>query len=593
MFLVTMVFVAIPVQGTQPEIVIGVVGPKGWIQWDGLWEGTQLAVSHIGGSITIGGTAYTIRLVDIDSHAVPTPDPAAGIAEMLGALAAEPNMRYMIGGFRTECVAPMEEALMDYAAANDRPIWYICGAATDSLVSVVLDDYDRYKYMFRNTPMSSTALFTQIVTFMRGNMLPQIVEATMGLVGMFPQEWNGFIPGYPAESFTGPGRLARMYGNTSKTTLPGVPLPAAADGCLGGVNVYVMADALAWCEDMVRICVGNSVYPTLADGSPNPYASPPSPAAALGPYCTVVGHERPSAVETDFTQEIANAEAAGAHLILPIFSAVAGASFSQFYGTLKPDAVAFGINVESQSAEYWITTSGLCEYECGLMTIGTRSQINPYPNVVTGKTTQDIYDDYVAAYGHGPIYTMWGAYDAIIAMAEPTGLPSLGSFPAGSAPLIALAESTLRAGAVGYFKYTDGPGGAGKGHDLYVSVYASTPFNPPAGAGLPGWVRAYIPQWRSPGSLEVIWPRAYGPAGPNLPYAVGTKLPYWMYSLAETDLSVEGTIDATDLGIVGQFWQAAPQWYLLETDIDDTGFVDILDIARVAKDFGSSVTFPL
>jgi len=594
--LVTMIFSAIPVRGLQNEIVIGLVGPKGWIQWDGIKEGALLAKDHVG-AINIGGTDYTLRFVEIDSHAVPTPDPAAGIQELLSALAAEPNMQYLLGGFRTECIAPMEEACMDYAAANGRPIWIICGAATDSLIQPVVTNYARYKYMFRATPMASAVLLSQILMMVRGNLMPDVGGSTMGLIGTWPQEWavaNDTF-GFPQESFTGPGRLAKMYGNPAANALPGWPLPLAADGCLGGVKVWVMAENLVWCDAMAAVLVGNVGFPEIYPGVPNPYPPPPDPRSALGPYASLagVGFSRPSAVETNFGPFIAAAEAAGAHLIIPIFSAVAGASYTVSYGTLKPKAFSFGINVESQANEYWVSTGGLCAYESSLMSLGTQSVINPYPNALTGKRTTDVWADYVAKFGHGPVYTMWGVYDAIVGMAE--DLPGLGSWPVSTATLIARQEATSRNGILGYFKYTDNPVGTGngKGHDVYTDKYCNTPFWPPLNPlGTVGTVRSHIPQWQN-GRMEVIWPRAYGPAGPNLPSARATKIPSWMYSLADTDLYLDGTIDGFDMGSVGQFWQKTPAWYLLEADMDGNVFINIFDIARVAKDFGTTVSLPL
>jgi hypothetical protein len=605
MLLVTMVLGAIPVRAATNEIVIGIIGPKGGIQWNGLWEGAQLAVADIGGKINIGGTDYTVRLVQIDEASVPTPNPGAGIQNLLSALNAEPQMRYIIGGFRTECVAPIEEACMSFAAANGRPIWIIAGAATDSLITPVISNYARYKYMFRATPMASSVLLTQIATMVRGNLMPKIGTSTMGLIGMWPQEWYGYMPApYTDPSFfQGPGRLAVMYGDPNAKNISQIlgipysmlPLPNAEDGCLGGVKVYILADNLAWCEDMVRVLVGNVVYPTLSDGSPNPYGPPPSPDSVLGPYAQVVGYERPSAVETDFSSFIAHVISSGANVIIPIFSATAGIAYTTFYGTLKPPAVSVGINVEGQKAEYWTITGGLCQYETGLMSLGTRTQLNPVPNVVTGKTTVAVWDDYEAAYGHGPIYTMWGCYDAIVALAEPSGLPSLGSWPpASSSTLITLMEATNRTGILGQFKYTDNPVGSGngKGHDLYTDVYVGTPFWVPApgGSGIVGQTRSHIPEWLN-GKMEVVWPRAYSPYGPALPFATGYKLPSQMYNLADTDLVVDGVVNVYDVATIAP-WQQAPAWYLLEADLDGNGFINILDVARVAKDIGKPATGP-
>jgi len=176
LFLVTTTLSTIPLVPADPgTFKIGLVGPMGWIQWDGIKEGGEIAAELINDAGGMGGVD-TLTFVEIDSHAVPTPQPDLGRRDLLAALDANPDMDIIIGGFRSECVIPMREAAMDYAAANGRPIWLIAGAATDGLLGVEVD-YERYKYMFRTTPMAVGSLFNQLLAMMSSLILPKIENA--------------------------------------------------------------------------------------------------------------------------------------------------------------------------------------------------------------------------------------------------------------------------------------------------------------------------------------------------------------------------------------------------------------------------------
>jgi hypothetical protein len=89
-------------------------------------------------------------------------------------LDANPGMIQIFGGFRSECVLPMEEAALDYAATHKRPIWTIAGAATDSIISAVKTNYPRYKNMFRETPMNATMLGVRFATMIKQIATPKL-----------------------------------------------------------------------------------------------------------------------------------------------------------------------------------------------------------------------------------------------------------------------------------------------------------------------------------------------------------------------------------------------------------------------------------
>ena len=439
LFVVSIAFNVVPVFGSTQYIKIGVVGPKGWIQWDGLWEGAMMARDEINdaGGINIGESFYNIQLVDIDEHAVPLPDPKAAITELLVSLTDNPDMQFLIGGFKTECVFPMREAAMDYAEVHGRPIWFVCGVATDELIDCgdgtcghcVRCDYDRYKYMFRVSPVNATTLLNTLVAFLTDYVLPQ--------------------------------KLAPIYGSPVKT--------------------YIVAEDLVWCDGIVASLQGG----------------------ALGTQAEIVGVARPSPVAIDFSPEFSDAEAKEARLVVHIFSAVAGANFIRQYGLLKPNFACIGINVESQMQEFYSAVGGACEHETILAPVGTRTNINPNAKPLS---TIQFWDEYKARYGHCPIYTAWGAYDAIMALNETLyGKPTLPN----CTTLIPIIEQTDRTGIIGKFKYT-GPNGIY--HDVFCNELGPT--------WTQGYVRPLVVQWQA-GRMEVVWPR-------DQPYSFDYEIPPWM-----------------------------------------------------------------
>jgi len=136
----------------EAEIKIGVIGPMAYVQGEHHWYGAQLAAEEINaeGGVLVGGESYQIKLVQVDSNEILSVTDAASAMEKA---ISRDKVDFLVGGFRTEAVFAMQDVAMDY-----EKIFLGCGASADELCTRVADDYDRYKYWFRVTPINSTNL---------------------------------------------------------------------------------------------------------------------------------------------------------------------------------------------------------------------------------------------------------------------------------------------------------------------------------------------------------------------------------------------------------------------------------------------------
>jgi len=498
LFLAIMLFAAIQIEANPDvgdPVKIAVVGPQGWVQWDGLWVGAKMAQEKINlgpdgvegtadDGIVVDGVNHLIELKAVDSHAVPEPDPSAGSAELLAAL--EWGADFVVGGFRTECVAPMRETFVEYAKNKEAttgyaPLWFIAGASTDELIdcgasmgltcgSCVRCNYTKYKYMFRVAPMNATCSLEQLATFLKLYTLP---------------------------------KMAQIYGSPVKT--------------------YIVAEDLTWNEVMGAVLAGRdwpgcSTIPKLGHTLPNPYTTPPDPESVLGPDCEIVGYARTHALTPNFEPVFYNIDATGARLIIHIFSMWTGVDFIKMWRERETEAVCVGIHEESQMQEFWDTVDGKCEYETFLASVGTATPIVP-------GLTDALWDEYkeksgdimgdwygTPTPGSYPVYTFWGVYDALIALDET--IETYGSWPILASELIPLIEQTDRVCTLGEFRYTEF-------HDVFCNELGST--------WTLGYVRPLVVQWLG-GRMEVVFPS-------DKPYAESLRLPPWMPGV-EYDIAV-------------------------------------------------------
>jgi len=133
-------------------IKIGVIGNMQGLEGRDHWQGATLAADLVNakGGVQVGKEKMKIELVKADSNEDKNVTDASNAMERL---MTKDKVDFVIGGFRTEAVLPMQDIAMDY-----KKIFIGCGAATDILCDKVGTNYNRYKYFFRGTPFKSSYL---------------------------------------------------------------------------------------------------------------------------------------------------------------------------------------------------------------------------------------------------------------------------------------------------------------------------------------------------------------------------------------------------------------------------------------------------
>jgi len=144
-FVATMGF---PAWGAD-KIKIGVIGPMKYVQGISHWNGALMAAEEINakGGVQVGDKQMKIQLIQADSNEFLNITDAANAMERL---VTKDKVNFVVGGFRSEAVLVMQDIAMD-----KKVIFIGCGAAHTELCTRVAEDYDTYKYWFRESPFNS------------------------------------------------------------------------------------------------------------------------------------------------------------------------------------------------------------------------------------------------------------------------------------------------------------------------------------------------------------------------------------------------------------------------------------------------------
>ena len=95
------------------EIKIGVIGPMKFVQGIGHWNGATMAADEINakGGIQVGNRKMKIKLVQADSNEALNVTDATNAMERL---MDQDKVDFVVGGFRTEAVLPMQDIAMEH-----------------------------------------------------------------------------------------------------------------------------------------------------------------------------------------------------------------------------------------------------------------------------------------------------------------------------------------------------------------------------------------------------------------------------------------------------------------------------------------------
>jgi len=176
LLLIPLIFAACgPAEEEAKVIKIGVIGPMQFVQGEHHWYGATMARDEINaaGGVDVGGEKYEIELIKTDSNEILSVTDATAAMERLITV---DNADFVVGGFRTEAVLPMQDVAMDY-----KTIFLGCGAATFEINTRLAEDFDRYKYWFRVTPFHSKNLVSN--SLMTLGLTGAIMQKGLGIEG--------------------------------------------------------------------------------------------------------------------------------------------------------------------------------------------------------------------------------------------------------------------------------------------------------------------------------------------------------------------------------------------------------------------------
>ena len=323
----------------------------------------------------------------------------------------------------------------------------------------------------------------------------------------------GYLMGYLI-----PYKLARMYG--------------------GNVNYAVMVEDLEWTQ-------GISAYLQYY---------------GLGPNATYVYGARTPPGTTDFTSYLDAAESAGAHLLVIAYTLPDTAYLLAAWRTGQYKMIIVGIDVFGQQGAWPELTGGACDYEVEMDFSGTRTPIVP-------GLTDVFWDNFVGNYSAWPLYTAWGAYNALYSLKEVLEAADTLD-PSTLLPLFEDLDTTILNGR---FKYTSD-------HDVFSVEYGPTwPL---------GFTRAMMIQWVATGTAFIK--NVVSPI--DQLYSRKTRVPTWMYELSDWDINFDGKINIIDISTAAFSFASRPghERWNPEADVNVDGVINILDMASIALNFGQS-----
>ncbi len=153
--------ISVPIPISQ-VIKIGILDDMKYITGEHAWNGAILAAKEINqaGGVLLNGTIHYVGLVAEDTdEANPNLEIIDGILAATKIISNDPH--YVIGGFLKESLQAYYEVIMD------AKIPFLCtGCPSDSFCENVYNDYNRYKYFFRASPINGTSLARELISYL-------------------------------------------------------------------------------------------------------------------------------------------------------------------------------------------------------------------------------------------------------------------------------------------------------------------------------------------------------------------------------------------------------------------------------------------
>jgi branched-chain amino acid transport system substrate-binding protein len=530
-----------------PTIKIGILFPKYLTQGGGgfggsgnggMYDGAQMAAKEINdaGGINVGGTKENIVLDFQDEGALdptlvpPNYNTAISQASMTAMLTG--GDQFIVGGFRTESTTAALATLQSWNTGGNTPVpFWICGAATGSLVNINQTQNPGGQWVFRTTPVNDTQLFYTVANYIKQYLAPT---------------------------------LAAMY--TNATYPPETP---------GQFRYALIAEQLSWTAQMSFLLTAPAGYGGLTPGYSYFLGPKVNTSGVQGGAASFPGENLVAATGYDFTSLVSTLKSQNVHLIIDIFTMPEVNNLITAIKAANMATMVVGIDVPGQQQSHWSDTSGDADGECLLCWSGTGTPIVP------GVT--DVFFKNFCSFsgGYWPMYTASGAYDSIYGIKD--AIERAGSTDVNT--LLPAIQGTLRVATTGEFKYASNDVFANS-NGVNWTLYEDKPY---------GWARSEMVQWvknttvpSSPYPSVGAQMNAVDPI--DQVYSRKTMIPPSMYSLAAWDINFDGKVSLADLVALAHAYGSKfgnVNWNI-SADLDINGAVSLSDLVALATHYGLS-----
>jgi hypothetical protein len=449
--------------------------------------------------------------------------------------------QFIVGGFRTETTTAALTTLQSWNTGGNTPVpFFICGAATGSLINNNETQNPGGQWVFRVTDVNETCLFHTLTDYVKQYLAP---------------------------------RLAAMY--TNATYPPETP---------GQFRFAVIAEDLTWTQTMSYLLTAPAGYPSTPgyDYFLGPYVNT-SGVQGTGGSPVIPGRNLVPAIGYDFTSLVSTLNAEHVHLIIDMFTMPEVNNLISAIKAANMPTMVVGIDVPGQQQSHWADTAGECEYECLLSWSGTATPIVPGVTDVFWRNFWIFSMSESGGTGFWPLYTAAGAYDAIYGIKE--AIENAGTSDTNNPALLEAIKGTSRTSLRGHFQYDH--------NDVYCNSNGInwTKYD----SNVYGYVREFVVQLvmntTSGSQLNVVYPLYLTDGVPlPLPYGRRTMICPNTYPLAQVDINLDGKVSLQDLVRLALSYgsKAGDVKWDPDCDMNFDGKISLQDLVTLALSYGKS-----